>query len=127
MARGEAKVTEARFHLFVYGTLRGSGRASGLLDACERVREAAVQGTLYDVGDYPALLLSGNDRVTGEIWRCPADLLPRLDRYELVDQRLFRRVGARIGGLPCWVYVAGPALGTGLRPGARLRPDTTST
>jgi len=116
-------VTEAKFHLFTYGTLGSGGAASGLMDGCERVGSASVRGTLYDVGEFPALLLSGGDLVPGEIWRCPADLLPRLDRYEAVRAGLFRRVGARVDDTPCWVYVAGPALGARLEPGARVRRE----
>jgi prefoldin subunit 5 len=69
-------VTDATFHLFTYGTLGSGGAASELLEGCERVAAASVQGTLYDVGEFPALLLSGSDPVPGEIWRCPAELLP---------------------------------------------------
>lgn len=112
----------AFFHLFAYGTLAGKGSASELMAGCERVASAAVRGTLYDIGEYPALLLSGSDRVEGEIWRCPADLLPRLDHYESVRAGLFRRVGVTVEGMPCWAYVAGPSLGPRLRPEARVRP-----
>lgn len=112
------------FHLFAYGTLKDREDAPGrdLLEGCERVRDAAIRGTLYDAGDYPALILDGTDRVPGVIWRCPADLLPSLDRYEGVTDRLFRRVGIRVDGIACWIYVAGPKLGRRLTPGRRLHP-----
>jgi gamma-glutamylcyclotransferase (GGCT)/AIG2-like uncharacterized protein YtfP len=115
---------ERHFHLFTYGTLRADGAAAELMAGCERVSEATVHGTLYDTGDFPALLLSGTDPVRGEIWRCPAEALARLDRYEGVGQRLFRRVGVDVDGIGCWAYVAGPALGPGLTPEARVRPGT---
>ncbi len=118
-------MTEATFHLFTYGTLGAGGAASQLMEGCERVASASVRGTLYDMGEFPALLLSGSDPVPGEIWRCPADLLPRLDRYEAVRAGLFRRVGARVDGMACWVYVAGPALGARLEPSARVRGEGT--
>lgn len=112
------------FHLFTYGTLRaGTGPARHLLDGCERVGRGVVHGTLYDVGDYPALLLSGDRPVPGEIWRCPVDRLAALDRYEGVEEGLFRRVGVRVEGRACWVYVAGPRLGARLRPEAVVRRD----
>lgn len=114
-------MTGASFHLFAYGTLAAEGAASALMSGCERVASAAVRGTLYDIGEYPALLLSGTDWVDGEIWRCPADLLPRLDRYEAVREGLFRRVGVTVEGTPCWAYVAGPRLGPRLKPEARVR------
>jgi gamma-glutamylcyclotransferase (GGCT)/AIG2-like uncharacterized protein YtfP len=114
-------VTGASFHLFTYGTLAARS-PDGLLAGCERVGEGHVPGTLYDLGGYPALLLAGSDPVPGVIWRCPADRLPVLDRYEAVDDGLFRRVGVRVGGLSCWVYVAGPRLGPRLTLDARVRP-----
>lgn len=113
---------DAHFHLFSYGTLMSGGAGSELLADCERVETAAVRGTLFDAGSYPALVLGGEDRVEGEIWRCPADLLPRLDRYEAVADGLFRRVGLRVGDTACWAYVAGPCLGPRLTPESRIRP-----
>ncbi len=106
------------FHLFAYGTLRDD--VPSLLDGCERVDTGTVQGTLYDLGDYPALLLSGDDPVPGVIWRCPADRLPELDRYEGTDDGLFRRAGVQVGEYACWVYVAGPELGARLVPEAKV-------
>lgn len=109
------------FLLFAYGTLR-SDSPGRLLDGCARVGTGVVRGTLYDVGSYPALLLSGDDPVGGEIWRCPTHRLADLDRYEGTAEGLFRRVGVQVGDYPCWVYVAGPALGPRLVPEARVHP-----
>lgn len=109
------------FHLFTYGTLRSGRNGAALLHGCDRVGEGVVRGTLYDLGDFPALLLSGEDEVRGEIWRCPAELLAELDAYEGVDEGLFRRVAVRVDGRACWIYVAGPRLGPRLLPDARVR------
>lgn len=100
----------AGFNLFVYGTLRSGGPAAHVLAGCELVGTAEVAGTLYDLGEYPALMLYGSTPVAGEVWRCPVGLLARLDEYEGVGQGLFRRVGLLAGEYPCWTYVAGPAL-----------------
>ncbi|MFO7894709.1 MAG: gamma-glutamylcyclotransferase family protein [Longimicrobiales bacterium] len=107
------------FYLFAYGTLK-SDSPGRLLDGCERVDTGVVRGTLYDVGDYPALLLSGGDPVHGVIWRCPTDRLSELDRYEGTAEGLFRRIGVQVDDYACWVYVAGPALGPRLVPEARV-------
>jgi gamma-glutamylcyclotransferase (GGCT)/AIG2-like uncharacterized protein YtfP len=108
-------------HVFVYGTLLQGQAAAGLMDGCVKVRPATVAGALYDIdGRYPALLLAGAGTVHGEIWRCPADRIYELDRYEEVDAGLFRRVGSRVDGVGCWVYVAGPALGPKLTPQRRI-------
>lgn len=128
-AGGGAGEREARrpyrgsgFHLFTYGTLRRGREAAGLLEGCERVGPATVAGSLFDIdGEYPALVLAGAGRVEGEIWRCPAELLARLDEYEAVGRGLFRRVAAEAGGLACWVYVAGPRLARRLTPRRRIK------
>lgn len=114
------------FHLFAYGTLK-SDAPPGLLDGCERVGTGVVHGTLYDVGDYPALLLSGDDPVPGVIWRCPFPRLAELDRYEGVAEGLFRRAAVRVGEHACWVYVAGPKLGGRLVPEARVATTRRSS
>jgi gamma-glutamylcyclotransferase (GGCT)/AIG2-like uncharacterized protein YtfP len=121
------------FNLFVYGTLRRTGGAEGVLAEAVYVRAATLNGTLYDIeGRHPALMLYGDTPVRGEIWHCPSDLLPHLDTYESVELGLFRRVGVEVDDVPCWTYVAGPALAPTLtryrrmpggawlaRPGAR--------
>lgn len=55
--------------LFVYGTLlSGEANYSVVASYVLSVRQGAVRGTLYDAGEYPALVLSGRDRdlVQGE-------------------------------------------------------------
>ncbi len=109
------------FHLFVYGALRGGESAAAVLEGGLHVGPASVAGTLYDTGaGFPALVLAGSSRVHGEIWRCPAAQLWSLDRQEGVDERLFRRVGVRVGAQACWTYVAGPALVRSLTPDNRI-------
>lgn len=120
-------MVEPVFHLFAYGTLMaGKGSPSPVLTGCERVGTGSVRGTLYHTGRYPALLLSGGTPVSGEIWRCPAHVLPRLDQYEAVSEGLFRRVGVRVADVACWAYVAGPALGPRLTPDARASSPPSS-
>jgi gamma-glutamylcyclotransferase (GGCT)/AIG2-like uncharacterized protein YtfP len=113
------------FHLFAYGTLRSDAAAAALLADCERIGNGTARGILYDIdGRFPALLLYGGAPVYGEVWRCPAALLPQLDSYEGTDSGLFRRVAVEVetsdGMLPCWVYAAGPALSRKLVPGGRI-------
>ena len=108
------------FHLFAYGTLRTGGEAAVRLAGCVHVKEASIEGTLYDLTEYPALLLYGATPVRGEIWRCPSPLLARLDEYEGVDRGLFRRVARMVDEFACWIYVAGPSLARQLTPDRRL-------
>jgi gamma-glutamylcyclotransferase (GGCT)/AIG2-like uncharacterized protein YtfP len=103
-------------NVFVYGTLRSGGRASGLLRGCECLGARTLPGTLYDLGAYPALVLEGEGRVEGEVWRCPGELLHALDEYEGVPRGLYRRVPVEVEGVECWTYVAGPGLARILTP-----------
>ena len=117
----------SHFHLFVYGTLRRGGAANHILASCELVDNGEIGGVLYDIdGEHPALVLYGSAPVRGEIWRCPNELLAKLDEYEQLDIGLMRRVGAAVRSLQtdadvgCWLYVAGPALSHKLLPTRRI-------
>jgi gamma-glutamylcyclotransferase (GGCT)/AIG2-like uncharacterized protein YtfP len=111
---------EGHFHLFVYGTLRTGGVAAVKLVDCVLAGDAVIEGTLYDLTEFPALLLYGSIPIRGEVWRCPFPLLAVLDEYEGVDRGLFRRVAVMAGEFACWTYVAGPALARQLTPDRRL-------
>lgn len=108
-------------HLFVYGTLRGGAAGAHLLRGCDRITVGKVHGSLYDLGDYPALVLDDAGEVEGEVWRCEgAAVLRALDDYEGVGEGLFRRVRVEVEGLVCWTYVAGPLLESRLTPSRRV-------
>jgi len=117
---GAAPPDGPTFDLFVYGTLRSDRSHAAILDGCIRIGRASVEGTLYQLDEYPALLLYGSTPVHGEVWRCPSDLLWRLDEYESVGTGLFRRIGIQVGEHACWTYVAGPALSHRLTTERRL-------
>jgi gamma-glutamylcyclotransferase (GGCT)/AIG2-like uncharacterized protein YtfP len=102
--------------LFVYGTLRKGGEAGGLLAGCVSIADETISGLLFDLGQFPALLIQPGGRVVGEVWMCPVDTLARLDSYEGVAEGLFSRVRAETGWGTVWTYVAGPALRGRLRP-----------
>jgi gamma-glutamylcyclotransferase (GGCT)/AIG2-like uncharacterized protein YtfP len=111
---------EGHFHLFVYGTLRSGGVAAARLADCVHIADAVIEGTLYDLAEFPALMLYGGTPIRGEVWRCPVPLLPRLDEYEGVERGLFRRVAVMAGEYACWTYVAGPGIARHLTPDRRL-------
>ena len=81
-------------HVFVYGTLRrGEQRDISLLMPAPRwVGQASVEGVLYDLGDYPGLVLGsdqqpGQEKVMGEVYEI-SDVLERLlDEIEGVASR----------------------------------------
>lgn len=108
--------TSSRY-VFVYGTLRAGGRndIARFTPAPERVADARIAGTLYDLGAYPGAVLGGDGRVKGEIYRITAALEAQLDVLEEVrsddtGEYVRREVLVEAGGrqLPCLVYEIHP-------------------
>jgi gamma-glutamylcyclotransferase (GGCT)/AIG2-like uncharacterized protein YtfP len=102
--------------LFVYGTLQTGGPSNWMLDGFRRLREDSLGGTLYDLGEYPTLVLGGDSLVMGEVWEGPDETLQAIDSYEQVGEGLFSRVSIPLEDGKCWVYVAGPELERRLQP-----------
>lgn len=82
-------------HVFVYGTLRrGEQRDINLLRPAPRwVGPASVEGVLHDLGDYPGLVLAGDQRperkkVRGEVYQITDELEHWLDKIEGIGPRL---------------------------------------
>ena len=102
--------------LFVYGLLmpgQSGYHELGLADRTQRLGPDRVCGTLYDLGDYPGLIVEGAGMVHGEILRSSdATLFAELDAYELYDPENldcsdYRRVQIATfdRALPVWTYV----------------------
>lgn len=74
----------AHVKIFVYGTLLSGEPAHGLLGDARFIGAAHTPPayTLLDLGEYPALVIGGCDRVAGEIYEIEAARLPELDAYE---------------------------------------------
>lgn len=111
--------------LFVYGTLMpraesdyGRSMRERLLRSSRVLGDATVAGRLYDLGEYPGLVLSGDpgDEAHGVVLRLedPESVFPWLDAYEGIRngaadneyERVLRPV--RLAGgtlLSAWVYV----------------------
>lgn len=81
--------------LFVYGTLQRGAKNHRHLAGQEFVATArTVPGfELRDLGGYPGIVPDADrpEGVTGEVWAVDAAALQRLDRFEGVDQGLYRR------------------------------------
>jgi len=106
--------------LFVYGTLHPNRAPSEILDAVNQltlVGPATIQGTLHDLGPYPALTLTGDQVIPGTLFALPEDptILVALDAYEdyrhdTPEASLFLRTRST-ATLPndshasCWVYL----------------------
>ncbi|MDM0074104.1 gamma-glutamylcyclotransferase family protein [Variovorax sp. J2P1-59] len=106
-------------YVFVYGTLR----SGGLNDIArfhpkpERVADARIAGTLYDLGAYPGAVLGGPGELFGEIYRITPELEAQLDVLEEVKpddsgEYIKREVLVEPdeGGerLPCLIYEIHP-------------------
>lgn len=109
------------YPLFVYGLLR-RGMSAGLEafvgpGAANLLCEATLLGKLYDLGEYPGVLLDdGPSVVHGELWRVrDTGAWATLDDFEgigpgFAEPTLYRRVLATAQPLlgeaqTCWVYV----------------------
>ncbi|HEX7871343.1 MAG TPA: gamma-glutamylcyclotransferase family protein [Sphingobium sp.] len=102
--------------IFVYGTLRPGDvgfTEAGLEGRVEIVGPACVHGTLYDLGEYPGIVLDGIGLVHGELL-LPRDngVLPLLDDYELYNpsdpaSSEYVRVCVKTvdSGVSTWIYI----------------------
>ena len=104
--------------LFVYGTLRFNENpiSKGLGPVSNRLGTAFVRGKLFDLGNYPGIVLSDDprDRVIGEIIALnhPEASLALIDQYEGVypdPKSEYRREVAKAfferQQISCWIYV----------------------
>lgn len=95
--------------VFIYGTLRrGSpGSMSIRFPKSKFIAEAKVNGSLYDLGPYPGLLIDeSNSLVTGEVYEVDDDLLNELDEFETTSNYVRKQVEISLGGQrkKCWTY-----------------------
>lgn len=117
--------------VFVYGTLRrgGSNDINHLRPAPRFLGFAEVRGALFDLGDYPGLVLASQGGldgapVHGEVYLVAPGLEAVLDRIEGItgsagDEYLRREVGVcPAGGSPCTalVYELSPLHLSGRQP-----------
>lgn len=105
--------------LFVYGTLRRdctSGAHATYLADAQFIARATLNGKLFRVSYYPALVLDENaGKVTGEVYQlASAEQLARLDAYEectypALPQQEYQRLQVQVltdagAHLSAWVY-----------------------
>lgn len=98
---------EARFLLFVYGTLMRGGVRHHVLAKQRFLGEARTRSlyALFDLGAYPGLVHRTDEgrAVHGELYEVAADLIERLDRIEGAPS-LFRREPVLIEDNPGEVF-----------------------
>ena len=116
--------------IFFYGTLMAGfdrRRRAGIDDKLAYVGRARMQGHLFDLGLYPALVPAPDGQVWGEVYRteAPAEVLAALDdiegyRADDPDKSLYSRQLARVilpdgSADEAWVYFYNAPLGQALR------------
>lgn len=99
--------------VFVYGTLRrGTARSMPVrFPGAKFIAEAQVSGSLYDLGDYPGLLLDeANSLVRGEVYEVDDEILHELDEFEASSNYLRKQVEISLGAhsRSCWIYEPDP-------------------
>ncbi len=115
--------------IFAYGTLMRAGVHAELLARRRDARflgPARCRGQLYDLGNYPSLVVEGRTWVAGELFRCDPveDVLRILDAFEEDGgfERSLVSVRWRQGETQAWTYVyAGPLGDAVLIPGGSYR------
>lgn len=94
--------------LFVYGTLKRGHHNHHHLGAAAYAGEALMTGVdLYDLGPFP-MVIPGQDRVRGELYRVGEIELVRLDRFEGVPRLYRRELRPLSDGRPAWIYLGRP-------------------
>ena len=105
--------------LFVYGTLLPGHAPRSMRSVCDRLEHigsARIEGQLYDLGPYPAVITGGAGQVRGELLKVADEQTwAVLDRYEGCPRPgegdgLFQRVRTIATtdtgeSLDCWIYV----------------------
>jgi gamma-glutamylcyclotransferase (GGCT)/AIG2-like uncharacterized protein YtfP len=95
--------------VFVYGTLR-RGCVQGMSVRFPQsmfMTYAKVNGSLFDLGAYPGLVLDESDSmVTGEVYEVDDAILNELDEFESGSHYLRKQVEIPVGGHSkvCWTY-----------------------
>lgn len=75
------------------------------------VADAKVSGSLYDLGEYPGLLLNdSNSQVIGEVYEVDDELLNELDDFEASSNYVRKQVEVSFGtdSRKCWTYEPDP-------------------
>ena len=107
---------------FVYGTLRrgDANDITRLHPAPQYVGDATIRGTMFHLGAYPGVLLSGDADVVGEVYRVSAALERKLDAIESeypaqADEYAKRRISVQVAGQwqDCYVYEINPSYTVG--------------
>ena len=103
----------SRHLIFVYGTLRrGDARSmSTRFPRSKSIGDARVNGSLYDLGAYPGLLVNeSSSLVNGELYEVDDEILSELDDFEASSNYSRKQVEVFLGShiRICWIYEPDP-------------------
>ena len=93
--------------VFVYGSLLAGEEHHDLLVKARMLGTGRTEPTytLFDLGEYPALLAGGTTSVVGEIYAVDADLLAQLDEFEGHPKLFKRETIVLADGTDAYAYV----------------------
>ena len=99
--------------VFIYGSLRrGSAQSMSVrFPTSQFVGDAKVSGSLYDLGEYPGLLVNeSKSPVTGELYEVDDETLNNLDDFESSSDYWRKQIEISLGGQTrmCWTYEPNP-------------------
>ena len=91
--------------VFVYGTLKKGKSNHDFLKDSKFLNDAKIHGvTMYNLGHYPALVLSGHASVSGEVYRVNSKTLEHLDHLEGHPVFYRREFVGLSTGQEAWTY-----------------------
>jgi gamma-glutamylcyclotransferase (GGCT)/AIG2-like uncharacterized protein YtfP len=99
--------------LFVYGKLRKGGALpmDENFPGATYIGEATVDGQLYDLGQFPGLVLDGSkSKVLGAVYKIDDFTIRQLDGIEASAEYYRQLQEAVIGSekVSCWIYLPDP-------------------
>jgi gamma-glutamylcyclotransferase (GGCT)/AIG2-like uncharacterized protein YtfP len=96
--------------VFVYGTLKKGNSVRGLNmfrdRGVEYVSDAVTteaEFSLYDLGAFPAVTSSGNNRISGEVWEVDENMMKVLDDIEGYPE-FYNRMEIKTTQGKAWMY-----------------------
>ena len=92
--------------VFVYGTLRRGGANHRLLAGSRMLEYMETDDiyTMYDLGDYPAIVQNGKCSIVGETYAISTEILAMLDELEECPD-YYQRILINTSYGKAWIYV----------------------
>ena len=103
--------------LFIYGILKIEKQNHNILQTSKFICNDTINGTMYDLIQYPAIDINGNNTIYGEVYEIDKDTLNECDVIK-GHPLLFKRIEIKTKkGYNCWVYYIPYPSGTIIKSG----------